>query len=380
MFVLVNTDIEKPHSIILSSSLPPGAGERKLSYSSLASWSDLLGQKSPEIKIEKTGEIEITLPAGAAYCLSPSSKPVGLSGDAYRRARAQASWATQALAQCLPVKATPLYPWPELASLVDQSPHDFLAAASWLGRQFREHDDPATFLKEFGTLKSLHDAIAQRPFPSVVEWTLASRSRITLVPHDHWLLISDSFPFRASLQINGDYSAQNVESIFASGKYIACFPAQPASAEASLHLERYAPENQHVDAPIRFLDHASRITHHADADVLDAPNTQYAIRNTDLVLLTNGRGGMSRICVDLGRILSKYDCILSANLHPNVPVDRHVFAKRIRVWVNADGFISPLDYKNLGTFNPELPATWNFVANAGDGRTVQNRARGHDAR
>jgi hypothetical protein len=58
------------------------------------------------------------------------------------------------------------------------------------------------------------------------------------------------------------------------------------------------------------------------------------------VLLTNGRGAMSRIRADLGSIRSKYDCLLGANLHPDFPVDRHVFVKRARIWVNADGFYS----------------------------------------
>src|SRR5207244_6027518 len=97
-------------------------------------------------------------------------------------------------------------------------------------------------------------------------------------------------------------------------------------------------------------------------------------RATDLVLLTNGRGAMARLCADLGRVNSKYDCVLAANLHPSLPVDRHVLAKRIRVWVNADGFISPLDFSSLASFDPGPPAIWNFVANAGDGRTVQIQA------
>ena len=63
--------------------------------------------------------------------------------------------------------------------------------------------------------------------------------------------------------------------------------------------------------------------------------------------MTNGIGGMARICTDLGRVNSKYDCVLGANLNPSVPVDRHVFVKRIRAWVAADGFLSPLDAKNL---------------------------------
>ncbi len=58
-----------------------------------------------------------------------------------------------------------------------------------------------------------------------------------------------------------------------------------------------------------------------------------------------------------------------------MPVDRHVFVKRIRVWVNADGFLSPLDFKNLASFKAGSPAVWNFVANAGDGRTVEIELR-----
>ena len=84
---------------------------------------------------------------------------------------------------------------------------------------------------------------------------------------------------------------------------------------------------------------------------------------------------MARICVDLGRVNSKYDCVLGANLNPSVPVDRHVFVKRLRAWVNADGFLSPLDAKNLSSFEAGPPAVWQFVAGAGDGRTVEIELR-----
>ena len=81
---------------------------------------------------------------------------------------------------------------------------------------------------------------------------------------------------------------------------------------------------------------------------------------------------MARMCIDLGKIQSKYDCVLGANLHPSLPVDRHILVKRIRIWVNADGFISPLDFRALKSFSHgPNSGTWNFVANAGDGRTVE---------
>ena len=87
-------------------------------------------------------------------------------------------------------------------------------------------------------------------------------------------------------------------------------------------------------------------------------------------LLTNGIGGMARIQIDLGSVGSKYDCLLGANLHPRVPSDRHVLIKRLRLWINADGFISPLDGHNLHSFTHNPTAQWIFVANAGDNRTV----------
>src|SRR6185295_3004879 len=115
---------------------------------------------------------------------------------------------------------------------------------------------------------------------------------------------------------------------------------RPAAGEGKLLLERYTEKDQHVEAAVRFLAAAPDVPHFA----LRTPHAD------DLVLLTNGRGGMARLCVDLGRVKSKYDCVLGANLHPTVPVDRHILAKRIRVWVNADGFITPLDFQNLAAF------------------------------
>src|SRR6185369_3499495 len=62
---------------------------------------------------------------------------------------------------------------------------------------------------------------------------------------------------------------------------------------------------------------------------------------------------------------------LGANLNANVPVDRHIFAKRVRVWTNANGFISALNADNLADFEPGPPARWRFAPNAGDGNTAE---------
>ena len=48
-----------------------------------------------------------------------------------------------------------------------------------------------------------------------------------------------------------------------------------------------------------------------------------------------------------------------------------MLAKRLRAWVNADGFITALDGHNLVRLEAGPPARWTFLASAGDGRRVE---------
>jgi len=347
--VVVNTDVENKQTLTLDCRLP--IADCRI---------DLLGQALPQIKsglIEAgitLSEVEIKMPAGAAYCLAATEKPVGLSGEAYRMTRAQAAWAVQALAEEFGVNQPGAYDWRKLADIAARSPFDFLASIRYLD------------LKKAATdlCAALEAALKQTAFPQVVRWNLIDRKRITLVPPRHWLLIEDAKPFRAALEIGSRVEgrgSRRVESVAFGNIHVACFAADGAVGDAKLTLERYAESDQLVEAVVCFL-------------AGEPKRISISPKPADLVLLTNGRGGMARLCVDLGRVNSKYDCVLGANLNPTVPVDRHVFAKRMRVWVNADGFITPLDFQNLAAFQAS-PTVWKFVANAGDGQTVEIELR-----
>jgi predicted glycogen debranching enzyme len=257
----------------------------------------------------------------------------------------------------------PAFEWRDVALAVELSPEGFLAA---LGNN-ECAPLPAGFLND---LKNPAQNVSSG-FPRVVTWTLLDIRRITLVPPNHWLFLRDTVRFRARLTIQGVSIPQNVESIPAGNGFVACFTPRQTAAEAVLLVERYSETDPHVQASVRFLASETTSVRESIQAASEMP------RPEDLVLLTNGRGGMARLCVDLGRVNSKYDCVLGANLHPSLPVDRHIFAKRLRVWVNADGFLSRLDFKNLRTFEPGPPAVWHFVANAGDGRTVEIHCSAH---
>jgi predicted glycogen debranching enzyme len=328
VLVLVNLDVKQPRPITLPQSSP------KLH--------DLLGQAGPEMK-RSQDQTTFLVPPATAYCLAASPQAQGLAGNAYRAARARAAWAFQALSRVRPAEKIDSTDWRELANQVDRSPRDFLTAASQSGEAATPPTPPG--------------------YPNVVPWNHTDARRITLIPPQHWLLIEEEAPFRATLSLRCDppeaHMTEHVSSILAAGKHIACFVPRTDACNGTLTVDRCASSDDQISAEVRFLPGAGMQT--------KAP----ALRNTDMALLTNGRGAMARVCVDPGRIQSKYDCILGANLNPTLPVDRHVFGKRLRAWINADGFITALNFENLASFRAGPPAAWRFIAQAGAGRTVE---------
>ena len=278
----------------------------------------------------------------------------------------------------LPIEEIPAVNWQELARAVDENPAGVLAACS--------SPDAKQVSVDLGRLLDASKKSLPDKYAPVVIWTLSDQRRTMLIPPGHWLLIQDSATFRATLIFEGEHRPQHVQSIPTRAGHVACFaPRQPAG-DARLELERHAPAEPLVKARVRYLAREPKVNLHGGKmdlslsrdivasrrEIKGGAKADHALQQP-IVLLTNGIGGMTRLCVDFGAIKSKYDCLLGANLHPRLPVDRHVFAKRARVWVNARGFISPLDLRNLVSFEPGPPAVWHFTANAGDSRTVQIR-------
>ncbi len=373
VLVLVNNDADRAQGFLLAPEQLAGLGGLEF---------ELTGRIVPTAKKRTDGGLEFKLEPGGCYCISGQPQPQGLSGDDYRRTRALAAWALTALSHVLPIEEIPALEWRELARIAGAEPADFLAACSTGNRQ-RLRDDLEMLTKSYAKGGNY------RP---VAIWNLADRRRILPVPPGHWLLLQDSVPFRATLNFDGDYRPQHIQAIAVGGGYMACFaPGQPAG-DAQLILERFGMDGRQVEAGVRFLAAGPDLDSGGDKPLAisnlsalrEVATTARVVKSADvtehpreqpLVLLTNGIGGMARLCVDLGAVKSKYDCLLGANLHPRVPVDRHIFAERVRVWVNADGFISPLDLRNLASFEPGPPAMWHFIANAGDGRTVEIQLR-----
>jgi predicted glycogen debranching enzyme len=356
VLVLVNTDAASEQKLMLAAAALEPAGFAV----------DLLGQTPPDARTD-AGQVSFLLPPGAAYCLAATAKLSGTGGVAYRQRRAAEALALTVLAHHLPAELIGAVDQTRLAEQVEHDLPGFLSAATYLAEALeRARTIPANQPADLSADSDQPDflmgllASVRGTFPRVVTWQCADRRRVTPVPPDHWLLIEDSVLFQATIVTETGRSPWHGSSIGLGGRQVACCPPPQRAGKARLRLERYGAAEPEVHAPLLFLEPAPTLR-------------PIQVRHPEqrLVLLTNGRGGMARLRVDFGAIRSKYDCLLAANLNPTVPEDRHVFAKRVRVWANADGFITPLNAQVLLEFAAGPPARWVFSAPAGDARQVE---------
>lgn len=339
VLVLVNLDPEQKQTLRLDGTIVRDMGAPAI---------DLLGQEAPALIPQPDGSYIVGLAPGAAHCLAAHPAPLGLSGEAYRTARAQAAVALQAVVHAIPDEDCGPAPWQALAERFAADPVRFLAAVTRLDRQLARHD----------LLAALDAAAGAHDLPRVTVVAAHDRSRVVPVPPGHWLLVCDEAPF-ALAHSRGGRVTRRARAVAVRQGFVALLPPTEQPGEAELIIDRSAADG---------VAQRIAVLHLALPPLLAAPRPAES-----LVLLTNGRGAMARLHADLGRIVSKYDCLLAANLHPDAPCDRWVCVKRLRAWVNADGFLTPLDGANLAELDPGPPARWEFVANAGDGRTVALR-------
>ncbi len=331
---------------------------------------------------QSNGKI-FTLPAGTCWCLACDTKIKGLSGEDYRRRRALASWALSQINQLIPGRYVAEIPWQELAKIAEEDICAFLTA---INHTSRENIDSLKTQNNQNAFVYLRQHLEEQNFSEVISWTLADARRITLLPRGHWLLICNKAPFQIQL-FSREAETNTIQAVSTPLGYIAAFSPQKI---ANLSSEQIAPlqlnytdwgeSHHHLKSSLLLISALAPFNmphENPRLELKPAAKHQYLIQKQDqyklcenqdtLILLTNDRGGMSRICANIGTVFSKYDCLLGANLNPNHPEDRHIFIKRMRVWVNANGFLSEINDRTLAILSPESPAKWDFIVSAGDG-------------
>ncbi len=328
--------------------------------------------ESPEWEIVE-GQFRLTLPPGAAVFLSPISDGVDLArtGEEYRRRRAVFSWALEVASEHWTPEVIGALDWSLLSNEILKDPLKFLGA---LGSAALKKEAP-------GLLEYRADQPIQG-YPPVVLWRLEDARKVTPAPFRHWLVIEHDQPFQWELRPCSSGSLETLtagrgpggvrfgESIWMGENryWSAIWTGELQPGEWTLALSMLVGSDTEEVRSAKLLICPESWT---PSKWDPFSSSRRPSLEEPKVLLTNQRGGMARLGVAPGHVNSKYDCLLGANLHSEFPVDRHVLVKRARIWVNADGFISELNLRQIKDFDSGPPARWEFEVSAGGGRRVK---------
>jgi predicted glycogen debranching enzyme len=200
-------------------------------------------------------------------------------------------------------------------------------------------------------------------------WPRDSRRQV-MVPPGFLLCVRAPRPFRARLVKDRHCLAQEESFRAAHDEHFALLiPGELPSGGVNYQLQ-IAVYNEgsaeHIQAPVRLLPTPEqiRLQHRfLMRDIsADAPT----------VLATNGKGGMSRAGVYWGRLYNRYDALLAANLHPQVPVDRWIMLSRCRAWLVCQDYSQAVntDCMHSFTLNDQGGGHWRFRVPTGVGRHI----------
>lgn len=197
--------------------------------------------------------------------------------------------------------------------------------------------------------------------------------REVMLPPKHFLLVKASDPFRAAM-VDGYEADERViaceESLpAADGTHFILFAPCGQSATAvhrTLKLAVYEKTGHHHEkSPLLFLGEAASATFNTILSRNDLLQGDY------LFLSTNGLGGMCRANVRWGKLNSKYDALLAANLNPRCPEDRRIMFTRCRAWIVYQGYSQEISLDSLDKFRMQgQQGFWEYKVPTGQGQRI----------
>nr|MDA8403822.1 glycogen debranching enzyme N-terminal domain-containing protein [Desulfobacteraceae bacterium] len=209
----------------------------------------------------------------------------------------------------------------------------------------------------------------------VITWNYpCDRRRQVMIPPDHFLLIRSPYPFYAKLI----HTKRRIATVFSvcfslqdqNGGHFALFQPFPVPDHPDgflLKLTVYADgTNEHADGRLIYLPRAEYIT-------VKNNFTRHELLNQPLRFLgTNGRGAMMRVNAWWGKIETKYDAMLGANLNPEYPDNRWMMLIRCRAWLVFQGYSQEISTDCLKRFwfDANSRCGWEFAVPCGQGQYV----------
>jgi predicted glycogen debranching enzyme len=222
--------------------------------------------------------------------------------------------------------------------------------------------DPVAFCKDLNPF-SLETRVVTWRWPRDLR-------REVMIPPGHFLIVWADRAFRASMVDEQQTTASERSFESAGGSHFALFtPAEPGEAIQSftLKLSVYLPEGkQHRQAPLMMLPKSKNVR------VKRTFQRSELLRNDFIFLNTNGRGAMLRIPVRWGRLTSRYDSLLAANISAEFPEDRRIMFTRCRAWLIFQGYSQEINTDCLEAFfvDNDSGGNWTYQIPTGQGEHV----------
>ena len=339
LLILVNLDATTPVAVAWPTARSPFQGDRAI---------DLLTGEALTLE-RQSGRTQLTLAAGQARCLSNNPddlERIGRTEKGFPR--------TPQGVERQRLRATAMAVWGFYHGLSDLGQWDPDQAAA------RLQAAPLDFCREVNPAGQT---------PRTVVWRLpVDLRRQVMLPPGHFLLILAEAPFRASIA-DGDRTVGAASSLAGvDGRCFALISPLPTSGRhkrLSLSLTVYGPHRcTHHTAPLLLLTTARQAR---VRKVFTRPRRRLAGIH---MLGTNGRGAMMRAHAHWGRLPSRYDALLAANLSPQVPEDRRILLTRLRGWVVYQGYSQEIGPDVLDAFGFDFNASgyWRYRLPTGQGQ------------
>lgn len=203
----------------------------------------------------------------------------------------------------------------------------------------------------------------------VWEWDKDVQRKV-MIPHDFFLMVVANDPFRAAIRTSNKGTVNTIEQneslATADGRHFAIFLPHDTRGriiEHTLRIKVFTREEaKQATAPLVHLPGTQNV-------LVPSTFTGKAIsKDPSLKLLgVNHRGGMMRAFAWWGRLESRYDALLAANINPDYPEDRWMALSRFRIWVIFQGYSRELtldclesftfSYSNLGLWRFRVPTS-----------------------
>ena len=229
-----------------------------------------------------------------------------------------------------------------------------------LAEQLKE--DPLSFCQALNPLSGETRVV-------IWQWPQDLRRQV-MIPPGHFLMLQAESAFRARL-LDGQQTLACENSLErADGSFFALFLPQTSPDSTKTYLLKltvFEPDGcRHEEASLLALPEPAKIK------VKRRFQRSELLRKDFTFIDTNRRGGMLRIPVSWGKLTSRYDSLLAANINREIPEDRWIMFTRCRAWLVYQGYSQALNADCLEAFavDNDIGGTWHYHIPTGQGEDV----------